>query len=145
MGEYMAGLVGESQYQDAIQTVRRGEVIALIHEPENPYDPRAVKAATHAGRTIGYLPRDHWLGRAIIDEAADPLAVIAEVTGGGKGKRSKGIVLAIFTGKEADAMRARAAPLQRLPASRTGGRPTPNAKTSIIFKVIGSLFRFLFR
>jgi len=36
--------------------LRIGDVLTLVREPENPYDPRAVRVEWR-GRKLGYLPR----------------------------------------------------------------------------------------
>lgn len=108
MGEYMVSLVGEASYQPAVKRCRRGDVVRLIPEPDNPFDADAVKALTVYGETVGYLPRGHWAGPIVTSGTPEHLAVVAHVTGGTRDKPSRGIVLALFTADEARAMRARA-------------------------------------
>jgi hypothetical protein len=55
------GVVGESQYQSALQQIaRRGRLCeaTLIPEPENPFDANAVVVKIQ-GEVVGYLPRSH--------------------------------------------------------------------------------------
>jgi HIRAN domain len=100
MGRYTAHLVGESNYQDAIELLSEGDSIELLHEPENQYDDRAIKAVDEDGSTVGYLERDSWVGRVLIDEGKDVVARVHEIIGGGPG-RMLGVVLEILTAKEA--------------------------------------------
>lgn len=62
-------VAGESNYQDALETVCGGRskdgadcdcVVFLVPEPSNPYDPNAVAVQAQLGdefKTLGYLPR----------------------------------------------------------------------------------------
>lgn len=65
---YPVGIVGERSYQDAIARLNEGQQVMLWREPGNPYDDRAIAVAMSNGATIGYLPRDHWLRDALLDE-----------------------------------------------------------------------------
>lgn len=101
MGEYTTPLVAESFYQAEIAQVREGDAITLAHEPSNKFDSRAIQAITSNGQVIGYLKRESWLGRLIIDEGAKVTATIARVTGGGINQH-KGIILTVRTGVHAN-------------------------------------------
>lgn len=101
MGRYNVGLVGEANYQQAIQRLRIGDPVELIREPENQYDPLAVKACDVAGRTIGYVARGSWLQRLIAEEDQPVVAHVANVTGGERGKPYRGVVLDIMTANDA--------------------------------------------
>ncbi len=68
MKVYQLGIVGESNYQDAICQCIEGERVYVCHEPDNPYDDLALKVETAGGRTIGYVAKSSWLRRAIHDE-----------------------------------------------------------------------------
>lgn len=117
MGTYTAHLVGESNYQRAVGRLRAGDPVLLIPEPGNPHDPRAIRAATGAGETIGYVERGSWLTGAIIDQRAKVAANVMEIIGGGSG-RMLGVVLEVRTGREAAApVHAPAAPEPPRPGS----------------------------
>lgn len=81
---YPVALVGERNYQDAIAAIGEGEEVVLFHEPDNPYDDRAIAVVCH-GDTIGYLPRDCWLGEALIDEGKPVSARVARLSSGTSG------------------------------------------------------------
>jgi len=81
---YTVGLVGERNYQAAIAAVGEGEAVVLLHEPDNPYDARAIAAVCH-GDTIGYLPREGWLTDALLEEEKGAKATIRRLTRGAKG------------------------------------------------------------
>jgi hypothetical protein len=95
--EYSLGLVGESNYQDAIRRCREGEPVALVREPGNPYDAEAIAALGARGETIGYVPRDCWL-REPLAEGKGCSATIRSIGTGGRGLR--GVVLAVRLGGE---------------------------------------------
>jgi hypothetical protein len=120
MGRYSIELVGESNYQPAVKRLRQGDPIELEHEPSNTFDPMAVVARDVVGRTVGYVPRDSWLQRLIAEEGEDVLARVRAIVGGGPGKPSLGVLLDVWTGKEAAAERAGVAvPDKPRPESRT--------------------------
>jgi len=88
-------VVGESQYQDALERLVGGKskrsaqvetVGVLAPEPENPHDPNAV-AVLISGLAVGYLPRGVALTlsariqRAMRREGK-PIAVRAVIVGG---------------------------------------------------------------
>ena len=62
-GHESVNVAGESHYQDALRAIAgAGEVrheteARLIREPENEYDPNAIRVEID-GRKVGYLPRD---------------------------------------------------------------------------------------
>lgn len=105
MGEYRVSLVGESRTQDVVKDLALGEIVTLVHEPNNPHDDRAVSAQTAAGEKIGYLERDSWLGRIVINGKPDHFCEIAEITGGTRGKKSQGVILLVHTAKDAEPAR----------------------------------------
>lgn len=104
MGQYSVNLVGESYRQPAIQTLRVGDRIDLVHDQGNPHDDCAVKAITVDGLQIGFVPRDSFIQRLVAVEGKKLYAEIQAVTGGVKGKRHKGVVLLVATSKDATAL-----------------------------------------
>lgn len=86
-----AAIVGESQYQDAIEDLYVSARVELVRELDNPFDADAIVVLSEKGRTIGYLPRDSWLRRALIRENKGCVAKVRELTG--KGKKYTGVVL----------------------------------------------------
>ncbi len=102
MGQYKLGLVGESKYQPAIKGLFNNQTIILQHEPDNKFDPRAIRA-TALGETIGYVARDSWLHSAMLDQRQEVFARVVEVTGAGR--KSRGVVLAVWTGVDAEVAR----------------------------------------
>ena len=100
MGRYSVGLVGESKYQPAIKRLRSGDLVQLQPEPGNKHDERAIRAVSPAGDTVGYLERDGWLTRCILDENGTVATRVKDVVGGGRG-RSLGVVLEVLTAKDA--------------------------------------------
>lgn len=101
MGRYSVNLVGESNYRDAIDILVVGERVTLLHDAGNKYDKRAVKAVDSEGSTIGYIERDSWLQRVVVDERKEVYAEVEAITGGTKGKKSKGVVLLVATAEDA--------------------------------------------
>jgi hypothetical protein len=43
--------------QARVRALAPGTPVALVREPNNPYDPRAVAVHTLAGASLGYVPR----------------------------------------------------------------------------------------
>ncbi|WP_328277714.1 HIRAN domain-containing protein [Sphingobium sp.] len=74
-------LAGESFYQEAISACEPGQGVALIPEPGNAHDPRAIMVWSEAGEQIGYVPRDSWVADALLDEGDTLFAVIASMHG----------------------------------------------------------------
>lgn len=95
---YSVGIVGESNYQSAIASLREGEHVQLVPEPDNPHDPRAVSVRDGEGSTIGYLPRDHWLTATLLDEGKTCTARVERIEGGDAGRPSRGVVLNVELG-----------------------------------------------
>lgn len=94
---YSVPLVGVSQYQHAIAAVGEGEAVQLLREPDNPHDEEAIAAVCH-GDTIGYIGRDSWLRRAIIDEGRGCRAQILSVH---RGLDAVGVSLSVQLTNEA--------------------------------------------
>lgn len=105
MGRYSSELVGESNYQDAVRRLQVGDPIELVHEPDNAYDALAVKACDLSGRTVGYVPRGSWLQRLVAEDQTDAFALVRSVIGGEPGKPALGVVLDVFTAKDASEAR----------------------------------------
>ena len=76
---YSVNVVGESHRQPAIARTRIGETATLKPDPANRYDPRAVAVLNGAGEQIGFLPRDGWLTRALLDEGKSYVARIGQI------------------------------------------------------------------
>ncbi len=84
--------------QKIASKLRRGDLLMLVHERDNPADANALKVLASKGRQVGYLT----LERAeefvnLADERDGLLAVVTEITGGDArgGKPSYGINIAI--------------------------------------------------
>lgn len=101
MGRYTAHLVGESNYQAAVKRLRAGAPVELVPEPGNPHDPRAIRAASLDGATIGYVERDSWLTGALLDQKVAAAARVHELIGGGRGGKT-GVVLEVVTAGDAE-------------------------------------------
>lgn len=87
---YRVGIVGEANYQKAIAGLRVGEIVQLRPEPDNPHDPRAVAVVDGDGATIGYLPREHWLKDALLDQGKTAMATVGDLH---MGETATGVVL----------------------------------------------------
>lgn len=100
------GLVGESRCQSAIASLYRGDAVQLLHEADNPADPRAIVVRSPSGEKLGYVPRDSWLTRALLDEGKPVFASVLSIAGDG---RRKGVVIEVTIGDGAvDAAEAHA-------------------------------------
>lgn len=104
---YLVSLAGEASYQTAIARTRAGAPVIFRHEPHNAHDARAiavrVPGKTEAGEIVGYLPRDSWLTRVILDEEGHWVrGFVQEITGAATEKPYRGVVLRIALFDEYD-------------------------------------------
>ena len=72
-------LVGVSFYQAALERCAAGEPVRIIHEPDNPHDPMALRIDSMLGETIGYLPRQSPVHVAILQHGRGVSAVIDSI------------------------------------------------------------------
>ncbi len=97
MGEYTVSIVGELHCQKQIKSARIGEPVEFVPEPLNKFDSRAIKVTTCDGSALGYLERNGWLTRVILDDKTEVRASIRDITGGVRGKPSRGVILTVLT------------------------------------------------
>lgn len=76
---YRVNVVGESYRQAEISRTKVGQGIRLLHDARNSFDTRAIMVVTTNDEQIGFLPRNGWLTRALLDEQCDYVARIAEI------------------------------------------------------------------
>ena len=101
--DFALPIVGESHYQDALRRAKAGAKdyagagyikIILAREPDNRFDPNAVKVMTDDLATIGYLSRDNAVkyGPSIERWKSQGYLVRCEakLSGGTKGKKTIG-------------------------------------------------------
>lgn len=105
MGVYLAGIVGESRCQAAIREARVGEIVTLRPEPTNKADARAIEVIGKSGKRLGYIERDSWITRCILDEDRDCAARIRSIKSGGGNTRNLGVVIDIAIGNDAEKAR----------------------------------------
>lgn len=129
---YKVGLRGESNYQPAIRQLSVGDPIRLRHEPLNPYDSNAIAAFGPRGQHVGYIPRDSWLTRAMLEEEKSVTASVATIGAGGSG--NLGVVLDVVLGppalQDVDVMRLKTmidALAPSAPREIVAARPTAGA------------------
>lgn len=82
--------------QEIIADCDDGEDLLLVREPDNSYDPNAIKVCRLSGEQIGYISSD--VAATMADEMDGGKrfsAKISEVTGGVKGKRTRGVNIRI--------------------------------------------------
>lgn len=126
---YSVGIVGESNYQSAIRDLREGEKVFLEPEPDNRHDPRAIAVRDGDGETIGYIPRDHWLTGAMLDEGKAARATVEAIFGGERGKPMLGVCIEVelgAPGRMEGAIRAASAAGAHRPAPTNRGYLPPN-------------------
>lgn len=82
---YPVRLVGTRSYAAAIKLGRLLDTVTILRETGNPYDADALVVVDGDGQTLGYIPRDNWVRRAIVDEGRGARAVIESVTIGAAG------------------------------------------------------------
>ena len=96
---YPVGLVGESHCQAAIRAARPDEPVELAHEIDNPYDADAIAVFSSAGRRLGYIPRDSWVHRVLLDEGKGYTAQIKSIEGG-RGQDLGVVIVLMLKGEE---------------------------------------------
>lgn len=84
--------------QKIASKLRKGDLLMLVHEKDNPADANALKVLASKGKQVGYLMRERaeeFVG--LVDERDGLFAVVTEVTGGDArgGKPSFGVNIAI--------------------------------------------------
>jgi hypothetical protein len=82
--------------QSIIKQLDAGERVALIREPDNRYDPNAIRVESGLGQ-IGYIPAQTALNNLAseMDRGCEVTAIISEITGGEQGKPTRGVNLEI--------------------------------------------------
>lgn len=95
---YKVGLVGESNYQDAIRGCKPGQRADVLHELGNPYDLDALVVTVGRGAKLGYIPKSSWLRDAIHEEEQGCSARIAAVNSGEDG--ALGVVIEVSLNNE---------------------------------------------
>lgn len=80
---YPIRLVGTRSYGVAVGRAAVGDPAHIVREDGNPFDADALAVVDGDAQTLGYIPRDSWLRRALIEEAKGAVAVIAAVEAGG--------------------------------------------------------------
>ena len=82
---YPIRLVGTRSYATAISFASIGDAATILRERGNPYDVDALVVVDGDGETLGYIPRDNWVRRAIVGEGRGARATVSEVTIGTDG------------------------------------------------------------
>ena len=87
--------------QEALKALSIGQVLFLVREPDNEYDPNAI-AIYNGNVHLGYLPKD--TAAKINKDVADGLVQceVAELTGGTAGKENRGCNILITIKREND-------------------------------------------
>jgi HIRAN domain len=82
--------------QAIIADCRVGESLLLVREPNNPKDPNAIKLCRLLGDQIGYISSEIAVRMADdMDRGKKFSAKISDITGGVKGKRTRGVNIEI--------------------------------------------------
>ena len=78
--------------QSIIKELEAGERVTLIREPDNRYDPNAIRVDSGLGQ-IGYIPAETALNNLAseMDRGCEVTAIISEITGGEPGKPTRGV------------------------------------------------------
>ncbi len=82
--------------QEIIAECNRGEDLLLVREPGNPKDPNAIKVCRLLGDQIGYISSEVAARMAVeMDGGKKFSAKISEITGGVRGKPTRGVNIEI--------------------------------------------------
>jgi HIRAN domain len=94
VGESFTNSDGTSR-QVEIKRCREGEPVTLQPEPDNEYSDKAIAVFSCRNVQLGYIGAEHceWIARLIQNPQFE--AEIEWITGGERGKPSRGIVLSI--------------------------------------------------
>jgi hypothetical protein len=94
---YETSIVGESHYRDAVKATDVGDYVDLVIERDNPHAEEgiALRVDNMDGETVGYIPTDSWLYRAVVIEGKGCLAKVEF-----KGGRPAGLRLKVQLGGE---------------------------------------------
>ncbi len=86
---YVAGISYGNRIQN-LRTLKEGDAVFLIREPQNPHDPNAVKVLSLEYLEIGYVPRDIAvsISKILDDLGGEQKATVSRITGS-LDKRSK--------------------------------------------------------
>jgi hypothetical protein len=120
--QYPVGIVGEASYQPSIRRCSVGQRVQIVHEPDNPYDKKALAVVTEDGETLGYIARDCWLQDAIHEQGRGCEATIKGIRTAGAGKL--GVVLDVALCGRGIPTRA----FNRTPAPKPAAAPAPAAE-----------------
>lgn len=87
--------MGESHYRDAVKATDVGDYVDLVIERNNSHAEKgtALRVDNMDGDTVGYIPTDSWLYRAIVVEGKGCLAKVEF-----KGGRPAGLRLKVQLG-----------------------------------------------
>lgn len=80
---YPIRLVGTRSYAMAVGRAAAGDAAQLLCEDGNPFDQDAIVAVDGEGDTLGYVPRESWLHRALIEEEKGAAAIVEAAEDGG--------------------------------------------------------------
>jgi hypothetical protein len=75
---YPVRLAGTRSYFAAIGRATAGDAVTVLREAGNPYDADALVVVDGDGSTLGYIPRDNWLRRALVDEGKGCRATVED-------------------------------------------------------------------
>lgn len=78
-GLFYQRIAGVSHYQAALADCRPGQAVRLVHEPDNPHDPMALKIETLDGKALGYAPKRSGLHVAILELGRGASLTIASI------------------------------------------------------------------
>ncbi len=79
---YPVRLAGTRGYQAAIAAAAPGDPVQLLCETGNPFDADAIAVTDARGATLGYIPRDSWVQRAVAREGKGATASIETLSTG---------------------------------------------------------------
>jgi hypothetical protein len=94
-GPYSVNISGESFRQSEIARTSVGDSVRFIHDVTNVHDRRAIMVLTERGDHIGFLPKDGWLTRAILDEERAWEAKVLAIHRSLAGRSTSAVVLSV--------------------------------------------------
>ncbi|MEP2722592.1 HIRAN domain-containing protein [Roseibium sp.] len=95
---YFTEIVDDFKYQGVIQTLRQGEDVEIVLEPDHPYDPNALCVRTMTNDPIGYIARNSWLRIAIALDGRGCNAWVDKISSQSKGLQRVNIGVVLTAG-----------------------------------------------
>ncbi len=121
MGRYSATLTGEEEFQTAIAQLSPGDEVTLRPVLGDPDSPRALRCTDISGANIGFIARDNWLAKTVLDQKSAVRTLVESISDPAPVRR---VTLTVLTGADAE-------------PSKPAPPPVPAKKPMGCLKIVG--------